>query len=286
MERKIILSSDSTCDLTKELRDRYNVEIYPYHIILEDKDYLDNVTITPKDVYDAYFDRKVLPKTAAINSYDYEQYFRQWTDKGIDVIHFTLGGALTASYKNCLEAARRIGEHVYVIDSFNLSTGIGLLVIKAAEMIAEGLETEEIKERIERLRGKVHTSFILDTLKFMHAGGRCSGVVALSAGVLNLKPCIVVDNTSGSMSVGKKYRGNLKKVLKHYVEDTLEQYPALDLSRIFITYSSLEDMSYVETVRKAIEKHADFNEIHVTVASTTIACHCGPNCLGILFMTI
>ena len=280
----VILSADSTCDLTPELRERYQVSCHPYHIILDGQDYLDKVTITSGEIFQAYYDKKILPQTSAINHFEYANYFRKWVDAGKEVVHLNLGGALSASYKNCCTAAQELG-HIYPIDSYSLSTGTGLLVIKAAEMAAEGMGAAEIQQRIEAMRGKVHASFILDTLKFMHAGGRCSGVTAFSANMLNIKPCIVVDNKSGGMDVGKKYRGKLQKVLLRYVEDTLQNAGDLDLSRIFITYSSLDDPGYVDLVREAILAIAPFQEVHVTTASSTIACHCGPNTLGILFMT-
>lgn len=282
--KHVILSSDSTCDLTPELREKYAVNCYPYHIILDGKEYLDNVTITSGEIFQAYYDKKILPQTSAINHFEYADYFKKWVDDGKEVVHFNLGGALSASHKNCCTAAQELGN-VYPIDSYSLSTGTGLLVIKAAELIAQGAGAAEVKEQVEAMRSKVHASFILDTLKFMHAGGRCSGVTAFSANMLNIKPCIMVDNSSGGMDVGKKYRGNLKKVLVKYVEDTLKNAGELDLSRIFITYSSLDDPSYVEVIKEAVLNIAPFREVHVTTASSTIACHCGPNTLGILFMS-
>ena len=283
---KILLSSDSTCDLTDELKDRYKVHCYPYHIILEGKDYLDNVTIHPEEIFQAYYDRKALPQTTAINTFEYREYFEKlFKETGCDyIIHFNLGGALSSSYSNCVAAAKEVGN-VYPIDSFNLSTGTGLLVIKAAELIEKGYEVENVVREVEAMRGKVHASFILDTLKFMKAGGRCSAVTAFSASMLKIKPMILVNNADGSMGVGKKYRGHLKKVLVKYVEDTLDSYEVIDTSRIFITYSSLDDLETVELVRKAIASKYTFDEIHVTTASSTISCHCGPNTLGILFMT-
>ncbi len=280
----VILSADSTCDLTPELREKYGVNCFPYHIILDGRDYQDNVDITSEKIFQTYDEKKILPQTAAINSFEYADYFKKLLKKGKEVVHFSLGGALSISYKNSCIAAEELGN-VYSIDSCNLSTGIGLLVIKAAEMIAEGASAAEVKEQIEPMRSKVHTSFVLDTLKFMHAGGRCSGVAAFSANMLNIKPCIMVNNHNGSMEVGKKYRGNLKKVLVKYVEDTLTSVNDLDLSRMFITYSSLDDKTYINLVRETVLRIAPFREIYVTTASSTIACHCGPNTLGILFMS-
>lgn len=283
MEKKVVLTADSTCDLSEELKNRYNVTYYPLHIILDGKDYLDNVDITPTDIFKAYNEKKILPKTSAINVGEYLDFFKQFTDKGYEVVHLNLGGALSSSYKNAFIASQEL-EGVYPIDSCNLSTGIGHLVIKAGQLIEKGLSAREVAEKVSAMREKVHSGFVLDTLKFMAAGGRCSSVVALGANLLNLKPCILVNNADGSMSVGKKYRGKLDKVLVEYVEETLGKYDNIDDEVIFITHSGI-DKKYVDIVKNTIESVMPFKEIYETVASCTISCHCGPNTLGILFMT-
>ncbi len=282
---KIILSADSTCDLGEELKARYDVHYYPFHIILDGKDYQDNVDITVKEIFDAYYARKTLPRTAAINVGEYVDYFKPWVEEGFDVIHLNLGGAISSAHKNCVLAAEELGGHVYPIDSFSLSTGISLQVIEAGERIKAGLPAAQIAEEIKALRSKCHASFILDTLDFMRAGGRCSTVAAVGANLLNLKPCIEVNNADGSMHVGKKYRGNLRKVLPQYVRDKLAEYPAIKRDHIFITYSSIEP-EYAALVRKTIQETMEFGEIHETSASCTISSHCGPNTLGILFETL
>ncbi len=284
----IVLSADSTCDLGSQLKARYNVHYYPFHIILEEKDYQDNVDIAVQDIFDAYYARKALPRTAAINVGEYADYFRPWVEQGLDVIHLNLGGAISSAHKNCVLAARELNAlgkgQVYPIDSFNLSTGISLQIIEAGERIRAGMDAGQIAREIENLRSKVHSSFILDTLDFMRAGGRCSTVAAVGANLLNLKPCIEVDNTDGSMHVGKKYRGNLRKVLPQYVKDKLGEYQNIKKDHIFITYSSISP-ELSDLVRKTILETLDFQEIHETSASCTISCHCGPNTLGILFET-
>ena len=286
---RIILSADSTCDLGEELKARYDVHFYPFHIILEEKDYQDNVDITVKEIFAAYYDRKALPRTAAINMSEYVDYFQDWVSQGYDVIHLNLGGAISSAHKNCVLAARELQEsgapgRVYPIDSFSLSTGIALQVIDAGEMISAGLSAGEIAQRLEANRPHVHASFILDTLDFMRAGGRCSTIAAVGANLLSLKPCIEVDNSDGSMHVGKKYRGSLQKVLPAYVKDKLAQYPHIKRDHIFITYSSISP-ELESLVRETIRSTLDFGEIHATRASCTIASHCGPNTLGILFET-
>lgn len=281
--RKIILSADSTCDLGDELKEKYQVHYYPFHIILEGKDYQDNVDITPGDIFQRYYEKKVLPKTAAINVEEYVNYFRPFVEQGYEVVHLNLGSTLSSAHQNCMLAAREL-EGVYPVDSGNLSTGIGHLVLDAGEMIKEGLGAEEIAGKLNQRKNLVHSSFILDTLKFMSAGGRCSNVMALGANLLNIKPCIEVNNKDGSMDVGKKYRGSLKKVLPLYVKDKLQEYQGICTDKIFITHSGI-DQEYIELVKEAIQEEKEFQNIYVTRASCTISCHCGPNTLGILFET-
>jgi DegV family protein with EDD domain len=284
LSQKIILSADSTCDLGNDLKERYRVEYFPYHIILNDKQYLDNVDITPPDIYQTWYREKVLPKTAAIGAQEYYQYFKPWVDQGCQVIHLNLGSALSSSYQNCCIAAKELGN-VYPIDSCSLSTGTGLLVIEAANRISAGMPAEQIQKEIISLIPNVHASFILDTLEFMHAGGRCSSIVALGANLLQLKPCIEVDNQhEGAMDVGKKYRGRLADVLRRYTADTIAKYDNIKLDHVFITHSGISP-DYSNLVKRELESLTNFREIHITTASCTISSHCGPNTLGVLFMT-
>lgn len=281
--QKIILSADSTCDLDEELKERYHVNYFPLHINLNGKDYLDNVTITPEEIYQEYYDHKVLPKTAAVNVQEYIEHFRPWVEDGYEVIHVNLGHALSSSYQNCCLAAQELG-HVHVIDSCNLSTGTGLTVVAAGKMIKEGLDAETIAEKLRGGTSRRHASFILDTLTFLSAGGRCSSVTAFGANMLKLKPCIQVDNRDGSMAVGKKYRGALDKVLVKYAKDELARYSDINTDLLFITHSGIPQ-DYIDLVKKTVEDTIPFKEIHITKASCTISCHCGPNTLGILFET-
>ena len=282
--QKIILSADSTCDLDEELKERYRVNYFPLHINLNGQDYLDNVTITPEEIYQEYYDHKVLPKTSAVNVQEYIDHFRPWVEHGYEVIHVNLGHALSSSYQNCCIAAQELG-HVHVIDSCNLSTGTGLTVVAAGKMIAEGMDAGTIAEKLRDGISKRHASFILDTLTFLSAGGRCSSLAAFGANMLKLKPCIQVDNSDGSMAVGKKYRGSLDKVLVKYVKDELSRYPNINSDLLFITHSGIPE-EYIALVKKTVEDTMRFKEIHITKASCTISCHCGPNTLGILFETL
>lgn len=281
--KHVILSADSTCDLSPELKERYDVQYYPFHIIYRDRSYTDNVDIKPEDLYEGYYEDKSLPQTAAINVQEYVDHFKPFVDAGCEVIHLNLGGALSSAYGNACKAAEQL-TGVYPIDSRNLSTGIGQLVIRAGRMIEEGRSGEEIAREIEGMRSCVHSSFILDTLDFMAAGGRCPQIVAHVGKMVSFKPEILVDNKDGSMGIGHIYRGKLKKVLPHYVEDTLARFSNILCDDLFITHSGVAS-ELIELVRREVLDRLPMKDIHVTQASCTISSHCGPNTLGILFVT-
>jgi DegV family protein with EDD domain len=280
---KIILSADSTCDLDEKLKERYEVHCHPLHIILGDEDHQDGVDISPDDIYDTYQKEKILPKTAAPNPSEYIDYFKKWTDEGYEVIHISLGSGISSSYQNCRIAAQELGN-VYPIDSCNLSTGMAHLVIEAAERIANGMPAEQIYQELNVLKTKVHASFVIDNLTYLYEGGRCSALAAFGANLLNIKPSIEVDNTTGNMKVGKKYRGSLTKVLKNYTIDKLKEQNDIKPDRIFITHSGISP-ERIQLVQETIEEIAHFEEVLVTRAGCTISSHCGPNTLGVLFMT-
>jgi DegV family protein with EDD domain len=280
---KIILSADTTCDLGEVLKERYTINYYPLHIILGENQYQDGVDITADEIYETYRQQHILPKTAAVNPKEYIDYFKRWTDEGYEVIHVNLGSGISSSYQNCCIAAEEL-KNVYPIDSHNLSTGTGLLVLEAAERIAKGIPVGQIQKELNELRTKIHASFIVDNLTFLAAGGRCSALTAFGANILNIKPCIEVDNATGKMGVGKKYRGSLDKVLKHYTNDRLKDRTDLKLDRVFITHSGISQ-ERIDLVKNTIRELADFKEILVTRAGCTISSHCGPNTLGVLFMT-
>ncbi|MBQ9994429.1 MAG: DegV family protein [Clostridia bacterium] len=285
--KKVILSADSACDLGEQLIKRYNVaNNCLMHVVYGDKSYDDGADITPDEIYERFYKDGTLPKTAAISVGEYIDYFKPYIDEGYEVVHINLGSGLSCSHANACLAAEQLGGGVYPVDSQNLSTGIGLLVIEASEMISKGMEAAQVAEEIKAMVQKSHASFVLDTLKFLAAGGRCSSVVALGANLLQIKPSIVVDNEKGgAMTVGKKYRGKFDKRVADYVNDQLEKYgDDIRPERIFITHSGIYD-GIADAVRKQLEKRGYFAEIFETRASCTISSHCGPNCIGILFLT-
>lgn len=280
MNKQIIISSDSTCDLSKELVDRYQIRIQPMGISLGDQMYRDGVDITPDMIYAHHEKTGQLPKTSAINVVEALEYFEELTKDGSAVIHFTISSSMSSTYNNACVAAQEF-ENVYVVDAKNLSTGSGLLVLAAAEMVQEGLEAQQIVEKLNDLEDRVDASFVVDNLEYLVKGGRCSALAAFGANLLQLKPCISVKN--GAMGVGKKYRGKFEKVLLTYVADRLADAEDICLDRVFVTHAGC-DPKVVESVAEAVKNTLPFREILVTRAGCTVSSHCGANTLGVLFI--
>ena len=280
MQNNIIISADSTCDLSLELRERYNVSIIPLGVTLGDKTFFDGVDITPDEIYAHHEKTGELPKTTAANVGDCIDYFKPFADEGKTVIHFSLSSEFSSTYNNtCLAASEY--ENIFVIDTRNLSTGSGLLVIAAAEMAKSGVPAEEIVEKIKKMVPCIDASFVIDNLEYLHKGGRCSALAMLGANVLKLKPCIEVKN--GKMGVGKKYRGKYGAVLKEYVTERLANINDIDLDRIFVTHAGV-DMEIVNAVVEQVKATAPFKEVFLTRAGCTISSHCGADTLGVLFV--
>ncbi len=287
-DQKILLSADTPCDIGNELKARYQVSLFPLHIILDEKQYTDGLDITSAQLYEAWWNHKLLPRTAAINPEEYESYFMPFLENGYDVIHVSLGSGLSSSCQNAKIASETLKSkgNVYVIDSCSLSTGFGLLVCEAGERIKKGMPAKQIVEEVTALVGDTRASFILDTLEFMRAGGRCSSITQIGAALMNLKPTILVRNDrQGSMVVGKKYMGKLAPSLMKYVDDQLKDRTDLILDRVFVTHSGMDDPAIIDRVVERIRELQPFKEIFVTQASCTISSHCGPNTLGVLFLT-
>lgn len=276
----IIITSDSTSDLSAELRERYNIPFMPLGVTLGGKTYKDGVEVTPDDIYAHHAKTGELPKTTAANLDECLTFFQKFVDEGKTVIHVSLGSSLSSTFNNARLAAMECGN-VYVIDSGNLSTGAGLLLIAAAEMVKEGLEAEEIVEKVNALVPKVDASFVIDNLEYLHKGGRCSALAMLGANVLKLKPCIEVKN--GAMGVGKKYRGKYGDVLKTYVNERLANPDDIDTNRIFVTHAGCDE-DIVNAVVEQVKATGLFKEVFLTRAGCTISSHCGKDTLGILFV--
>ncbi len=276
----IVITSDSTSDLSPELRERYNITVLPLGVTLGDKAYKDGVDITPDDIYAHHAKTGELPKTTAANVDECINFFKGFTDEGKTVIHFSISSSMSSTFNNGRLAAMEC-DNVYVIDSANLSTGEGLLVIAAAEMAEQGLEAEEIVSKIEDLVPNVDASFVIDNLEYLHKGGRCSALAMLGANVLKLKPCIEVKN--GAMGVGKKYRGRYADVLKTYVSERIDDGSNIDTDRIFVTHAGCDE-EIVSAVVEQVKATGLFKEVFLTRAGCTISSHCGADTLGILFI--
>ena len=276
---KIKITCDSICDLTQELYDKYNVEVAPLCVSLDDKLFRDGADITAEDVFAYVSKTGSLPKTSAISVGEYEQIFRKYVDDGYQVIHINLSSSLSSCYQNACIAAKELGN-VYPVDSMSLSSGSGHLVIEAAKMAQEGKTAQEIVEKLCVLREKLDVSFVLQTLDYLKKGGRCSALTALGANLLQLRPEIEVKD--GKMGVGNKYRGKMDKSIADYVRGRLEGRKDLNLERIFVTHSYVPSEIVAEVIA-LVKELQPFAEVIETVAGCSISSHCGPNCLGVLF---
>ena len=279
----IKIISDSTCDLSKDLIEKYDITILPLHIHLGEEEYQDGVTITPDEIYTWADANNTSPKTSASSMIEAIELFEPYIKNGDEIISFSISSTMSANHNVMRLAAEDLEaeDKIHVIDSANLSTGIGLLVIEAAIMAKEGKSAEEIVARIEELKTRVSASFVVDTLTYLHRGGRCSSVAALAGGALKLHPKIVVEN--GKMGANKKYRGKMSSVILSYAKDLEEELKNAKKDRVFITHSGCDE-SIIASVREYLESLNIFDEILESRAGGVISSHCGPGTLGVLFI--
>lgn len=275
--------ADSTCDLSKDLLEKYDVDIIPLHIILGEDDYQDGVDITPDDIYKWSDANKATPKTAAVSIDVVVDSLRPYVEAGREVIMFSIAGGMSTTSNVMRLAVEELGagDKVRIIDSANLSTGIGLQVIEAAIMAKEGKRLADIARAAEEVKPKVRASFVVDTLTYLHRGGRCSGLAAMAGGVLKLHPRIVVKD--GVMGADKKYRGKMNAVLLNYAKDLEPMLLKAKKDRVFITHSGCEQEA-IDSIKQYLESLHRFDEILVTRAGGVISSHCGPGTLGVLFI--
>ena len=276
----IKITSDSTCDLSPELLAKYNVSIVPLYVTMGEKTCRDGVDAQPADLFDYVSRTGDLPTTAAVNIADYQDFFAPLSQEYDAVIHFNISCDFSSCHQNARLAAEEF-DNVYVVDSRNLSTGHGLVVVEAALAAQRGASAEEIVEYLTDVTGRVEASFVIDKLDYLVKGGRCSSVAALGANLLKLKPC--VDVVDGQMKVGKKYRGAFEKILPEYVKDRLMGREDISFDRIFVTHTDCAP-EVVAMVKEEVAKYASFAEVLETTAGATISSHCGPDTLGILFV--
>ncbi|MBO5484753.1 MAG: DegV family protein [Lachnospiraceae bacterium] len=276
--------SDSTCDLSRELLQKYEISILPLHIILGEREFEDGQDILPDDIYQWSDEHKSTPKTSAPALDKTMELLRPYVEAGREVVCFSISEDMSTSANVMRLAAEELdGSHlVTVINSANLSTGIGLLVVEAAIMAQEGKNAQEIAQKMEELKPLVRSSFVVDTLVYLHRGGRCSGLAAMAGSALKLHPKIVVED--GRMNPSKKYRGRMDKILMNYVNDMENDLKNAKKDRVFITHSGC-DQETIEMIRAYLDRLKVFDEILITRAGGVISSHCGPGTLGVLFLS-
>lgn len=277
---KIKILADSTCDLSPAQIAQHDIDIVPLSVIKNGEAFLDGITITPADIFTHVETGGDLCSTNACNIDSYQELFAKYAAEYDGVIHINIGSNFSCCYQNACIAAEDF-PNVRVIDSQNLSTGQGLVVLEACRLAKTCESLEEIVEKLNAFVPKVEASFLLDQLKYMVKGGRCSSVAALGANLLNLKPCIEVRD--GKMSAVKKYRGSYAKCLASYVKERLADREDIRRTELFLTYTSVSDES-LAAVKEAIAAYGNFETVYETVAGCTVSCHCGPGTLGVLFV--
>ena len=276
---KMKITCDSTCDLSPELCARYHIAVIPMYVAMGDRLCRDGVDVAPKELFSYVEETGKLPTTSAISVGEYEDFFRSFVADGYEVVHINLSSDLSSSHQNARLAAQEVGN-VHIVDSRSLSTGSGHLVILAAELVSAGYDGAYIAKSLDDMKGQLDVSFVLQTLDYLHKGGRCSGMARFGANMLKLRPEIVMEN--GTLHVGKMYRGSMEKTILDYIRGRLENEKAVNYDRIFVTHSGVPE----EIVKKAValvKELRPFEEVLVTVAGSTISCHCGPACIGVLF---
>ena len=277
---KIKVISDSTCDLPAQLVAEHNITLTPLTVVKNDEQFKDSVTITPADIFAHVASGGALCSTAANSIGEYADVFDKYCPEYDGVIVITIGSSFSACYQNACLAAEDY-ENVRVIDSQNLTTGQGLIVLKACELAKTATDLDNLANELRAYSEKVEASFVVDKLDYLVKGGRCSSAAALGANLLNLKPCIEVKN--GKMSVGKKYRGNYTKCLANYAKERLDGREDIDNSTVFITKTVVSDEAY-EAVKNTVAEYGHFETVYESMAGCTVSCHCGPGTLGIIFV--
>ena len=276
----IKILSDSTCDLPQEVLEKFNITMIPLAVIKDGKEFRDGVNITPSDIFAHVAAGGDLCSTAAINIGEYTEIFAKYANNYDGVIHINISAEFSSCYQNARLAAMEF-DNVRAVDSRNLSTGQGLVVLQAYKLAQECSTLDEIVEKLNAFTEKVEASFLLDRLEYMVKGGRCSAAAALGANLLNLKPCIEVKN--GKMAVVKKYRGNYAKCLANYVKDRLAGREDVDKGTLFVTRTPVSE-DCLNAVRESVAAYNDFDTTYWNTAGCTVSCHCGPGTLGVLFV--
>lgn len=280
MGRPIAITCDSACDLTKEIQEKYNIHVIPLNINYEQDSFKDNGSIIPDDIYNLYLTTGEVPKTAAFAPYDAEQLFNKLVSEGYDIIHISLSSKLSSCYQNAL-IARDDNEHIYVVDSKNISLGQGLVAIKAAELRDMGLPIQRIYEDLIYYANSMRVSFVLDTLDFIHKGGRCSSLAYMTANLVQMKVSLKV--TDGELRVGRKYRGKMERIVSKYMDDTFENISDTNGDIVLVTSGGVDE-KVIKDLQKKLDKAFKNKNILTYNAGCTICTHCGPKTIGIAYV--
>lgn len=283
-DKSVVITADSTCDLPESLIEKNDIEIIPLSILLGDDEYLDGVDVKPKDIYEFVKKNNILPKTSAVTPARYQEVFSRLVSEGKQVVHIGFSSALSSTYQNALVASADF-EDVYCVDSKNLCTAMGLLVLKACDMRDKGMSAKRIAEKVTKLVPKVSATFVLDNLEYLHKGGRCSSVARFGANVLGIKPSIAVDTAVGTLDVAKKYRGKMDVVYKQYANDCLKDLNKIDTQRIVIANSGGIPAESLAFAKGLVEGKDKFEQIIYADAGCTISSHCGPKTLAIFYIS-
>ena len=277
---RIKILSDSTCDLAPELVAAHDIGIVPLTVIKNDEEFKDGVTITPDVIFAHVANGGDLCTTSANSVGEYAEWFEKYSGDYDGVILINIGSGFSSCYQNACVAAEDF-PNVRVVDSMNLTTGQGLIVLEACRLAKEATDLDQLADALREYATRVEASFLLSRLEYMVKGGRCSAAKALGANLLNLKPCIEVKD--GKMTIVKKYRGNFDKALAMYVKDRLADRDDLVGDTLFIT-STPVDEDCRAAVEKAVKEHGKFDTVYTTTAGCTVSCHCGPGTLGVIFV--
>ncbi len=278
---KVVITCDSVCDLSKKLISKYKIKVLPIQILVSGKDYLDDGSITSDLIYTKYREEGILPKTAAFSPQAIIDFLKGYADKGYEIVHIDVSSDLSSCFQNANIGAGTF-DNVHIVDSRQLSTGMGLLVIEACKLRDRGFSAKEIVEQLNIFREKISSSFVLDTLEFMHKGGRCSSVAVMGANVLQLKPCL--EMRDGTLRVTKKYRGKIERVYNQYLSDRLDILTIDTTREVFITHSGEIDKKVLDAIKKNVSETLKTDDVYITQAGCTVCSHCGPKTLGILYV--
>lgn len=279
--QKCIITAETTCDLSPEILKERNFRTIPITIIMGLEEKKDGVAIKAEELFDYVKKTGQLPKTAAVSVEEYKEFFTEVKKDCEKIIHFSISSKASSSFNNAKAASKEV-DGVYVVDTKALSTGEALLMLKASDMLQEGMEVEEVYNKIVELTSKVQTSFVVDTLDYLAKGGRCSAVALIASKILKIHPYIYEND--GALQVKKKYMGTLQRALSSYVQDVASEYKNYDKKRVFVTHSPCDGRELIEEVIAKVKEYFDFEEIIETQAGATVSTHCGKNTIGVLFI--